>query len=200
MGSGKTTRSNVDALLSDIIDSVDEATIALVYDKTPSDGATWAKQFAEEKELPVLIYEGNNYPSLLAEVPREDVRFFMLWDDDDPECQLAASIAQENALPSYDLTDGLIRIPFNSEPIVRPQVAVIPLVETVVSDPAVEAAAAIAAALALESVEIAEEDNLEDEEVSEEYDLPELVSLMVEQAGKDLARAFFDEFKKLLDK
>lgn len=195
IGNGKTTRSNVDALLGDIIDSVDEATIALVYDKTPADGATWAKQFAEDKELPTLLYEENNYSALLAEAPREDLRFFILWDDDDPECQLAASVAQENAIPSYDLTDGLIRIPFNSEPIVRPQVASMPQVESVVSEPAVEAVEAITAALNLDA-----EDEPEELVESDEYDLPELVKLAVEQAGKDLARAFFEEFKKLLDK
>jgi hypothetical protein len=193
IGNGKTTRSNVDAILSDFVDSVDQAGLIVVYDKEMSQGAVWAKQFAEDQDISLVEIADNNYPALTEHAPAHELRFFMLWDDDDPECQAAASFAQQWGISAFDLTDGLIRIPFSSAPIVAPVVAVIPKSEEVIEAPVV-AVAAIAEALDLE-------DEAEDDTpASDEYDLPELIQLAVEQAGKDLARAFFDEFKKLLDK
>ena len=43
IGNGKTSRANVEALLNDTIESFDETYIALIYDKTPSEGVVWAK-------------------------------------------------------------------------------------------------------------------------------------------------------------
>jgi hypothetical protein len=195
IGNGKTTRSNVDALLSDMVDSVDQMSIIVIYDKTMSEGVVWAKQFAEDHSISLVEISDNKFEEITEHATLQDLRFFVLWDDDDIDCQSAAAFAQKWAIPAYDLTDGLIRIPFNSETIVQPQVVVMPVIESVISDPVVEAVAAITEALDLD-LETEPEDVVE----SDEYDLPELIKLAVEQAGKDLARAFFDEFKKLLDK
>jgi hypothetical protein len=197
IGNGKTARSNVDAILSDFVESVDVADLVLVYDQKPSDGAVWAKQFAEEKLGSVTGFADNNYTALLSAFPKEDLKFFILWDDEDPECQLAASFAQANAIPAFDLTDGLMMISLKQSKIEAPVVSVIPIAEevaqAVIADP-------------VEPVKAPEpvvEDEEEDEEVldlpSEEYDVSELVTLLVEQAGKELARSFFDEFKRLLN-
>jgi hypothetical protein len=40
IGNGKTSRANVEALLNDTIESFDETYVALIYDKTPSEGGT----------------------------------------------------------------------------------------------------------------------------------------------------------------
>jgi len=193
IGNAKTTRANVEALIGDVVDSVDEATIATVYDQAQSDGQVWAEQYAQDKELPVLQYAHNAYNELIVENKVEDIKFFMLWDDEDPACQLAASIAQENKILAYNLTDGLIMIPLNSEPISKPVQTEIPVAEEVVDDvPIVEVI------LVPEELEEAYED--EESEEGLEYDLGELMTLAIEQAGKVFARSFAEEFIKLLKK
>jgi hypothetical protein len=193
IGNAKTTRANVEALIGDVVDSVDEATIATVYDQAQSDGQVWVEQYAQDKELPVLQYAHNAYNELIVENKVEDIKFFMLWDDEDPACQLAASIAQEHKILAYNLTDGLIMIPLNSEPISKPVQTEIPVAEEVVDEvPIVEVI------LVPEELEEAYED--EESEEGLEYDLGELMTLAIEQAGKVFARSFAEEFIKLLKK
>jgi glycerophosphoryl diester phosphodiesterase len=141
----------------------------------------------------VLQYAHNAYNELIVENKVEDIKFFMLWDDEDPACQLAASIAQENKILAYNLTDGLIMIPLNSEPISKPVQTEIPVAEEVVDEvPIVEVI------LVPEELEEAYED--EESEEGLEYDLGELMTLAIEQAGKVFARSFAEEFIKLLKK
>jgi hypothetical protein len=193
IGNAKTTRANVEALIGDVVDSVDEAAIATVYDQAQSDGQVWAEQYAQDKELPVFQYAHNAYEELIAENKVEDIKFFMLWDDEDPACQLAASIAQEHTILAYDLTDGLIMIPLNSEPILRPVQTEIPVAEEVSEEvPVVEVI------LVPEESEDLYEDEEDENEL--EYDLGELMTLAIEQAGKIFARSFAEEFIKLLKK
>jgi len=197
IGNAKTTRANVEALISDVVDSVDEATIVSVFDQAPSEGILWAEQWAVDKGIPVIKYPGNDYETLLKDNPAEDLKFFMLWDDEDPECQLAASRAQEARILAYDLTDGLILIPLNSEPISRPQEPKIPIAETVtVTTP--EPAVTIKAA---PDVEVAEEDyeeELDTVDYDSEYDLEENLVVLVSEMGKIFARSFAQEFKKII--
>jgi len=192
IGNAKTTRANVEALIGDVVDSVDEAIIATVYDQAQSDGQVWAEQYAQDKQIPVFQYKDNLYEELLAKTPANDIKFFMLWDDEDPACQTAASVAQENKILAYDLTDGLIMIPLNSEPISRPVQAEIPKSEEVIPEvPVIE--------VVLESTE--EEDEEEyGEDYESEYDLGELITLAIEQAGKIFARSFAEEFMNMLKK
>jgi hypothetical protein len=193
IGNAKTTRANVEALIGDVVDSVDEATIATVYDQAQSDGQVWAEQYAQDKELPVLQYAHNAYNELIVENKVEDIKFFMLWDDEDPACQLAASIAQEHKILAYNLTDGLIMIPLNSEPISKPVQTEIPMAEEVVDEvPIVE--------VILVPEELEEVYENEESEEEPEYDLGELMTLAIEQAGKVFARSFAEEFMKLLKK
>jgi len=187
IGNAKTTRANVEALIGDVVDSVDEAIIATVYDQKPSDGILWAEQYAADKGIPVLQYPENNYDALLTENAREDVKFFLLWSDEDPECQLAASRAQEARVMAYDLTDGLILIPLNIEPISRPVQAVIPEAEEVIAEPTpVE-------------VEIdVEEEEYAGADYESEYDLEENLIVLVSEMGKIFARSFAAEFKRII--
>ena len=193
IGNAKTTRANVEALIGDVVDSVDESVIATVYDQAQSDGQVWAEQYAQDKEIPVLQYKENSYAELLAENKAEDIKFFMLWDDEDPACQIAASVAQESHILAYDLTDGLIMIPLNSEPISRPVQAEIPKAEEVIPEiPVVE--------VVLESSEEEAEEDEDKVDYESEYDLGELLTLAIEQAGKIFAKSFAEEFTKLLKK
>jgi len=195
MGNGKTTRANVEALISDVVDSVDEAIIAIVYDEKKSDGVEWAYQYAIDKELPILDYSRNNYEELLVENTREELRFFALWDDDDSECQTAASIAQQNNVPVYDLTNGLMLIPLSQNVIASPPRVVMPVVETQVDkepEPVEEV---------IESIDSALSDDVDyddDEVYDSEYDLEENLVVLVSELGKIFARSFAKEFKRII--
>ena len=190
IGNAKTTRANVEALIGDVVESVDEAIIATVYDKEPSDGILWAEQWAADKGIPVLQYPENNYDALLTENAREDVKFFLLWSDEDPECQLAASRAQEARVMAYDLTDGLILIPLNIEPISRPVQVVIPKAEEVVPEPT-----PVTVEL---DIEEEEEEEYANTDYESEYDLEETLIVLISEMGKIFARSFAAEFKRII--
>jgi hypothetical protein len=213
IGNAKTTRANVEALIGDFVDSVDEAAVVTVFDKKQSEGQIWAEQYATDKGLQTGVYDHNGYASMLKE-QKNEIKFFILWDDEDPECQLAASIAQANKIPSFDLTDGLIMIPLNSEKIAIPVVANVPAVEEEVSKEPVTAQLSTPTMhqpvrVSLGELETfftdvldkeSEADDEEDEEDEDEYDLGELMTLAIEEAARIFARSFAEEFKKLLDK
>jgi hypothetical protein len=186
IGNAKTTRANLEALIGDVVESVDQATVVTVYNEAPSEALIWATQYAQDKGIETLQYPDNNYEALVAEHKREELRFFMLWSDEDPECQLAASMAQEFNVPAYDLTDGLILIPLNQAPISRPAKTEAPIIESVVNPEPTQ------------QPELPSEDEVDEE--AEEYDLGEIMTLALEEAGKIFARSFATEFMKLLKK
>jgi len=198
MGNGKTTRANVEALIGDIVDSVDEAAIAAVYDKEKSDGVTWAQQYALDKELPFLDYSGNNYEELLVSNTVEEIRFFVLWDDDDSECQSAAAIAQKNNIPMYDLTNGLVLIPLSQTPIASPTRVVMPVVESQTTEH-VEAIKELVDSMAETLSEDKDDDDDEgNPDYDSEYDLEETLTILVSEMGRIFARSFAKEFKRII--
>jgi hypothetical protein len=154
IGNAKTTRANVEALIGDVIDSVDEAIIATVYKDKQSEPQLWAEQYARDKEIPVLQYSQNNYDELFAENLPDEVKFFISWDDQDEDSQLAWSISGSRGVPMFDLTNGLIRIgnvvpPTMAPPSPKPVESVVekieePAVVEVPSEPAVSLSDAIA--------------------------------------------------------
>lgn len=202
IGNAKTTRANLDALLSDFMDAVDEVKLALVYEESPSDGQTWAKQFADEKSLVVEEYPNNAYEALFKTTPAEDLKFFILWDDEDSACQLAASWAQANRIMAYDLTNGLMMIPLSVAPIAKPTQADIPEVETAVSEEPT------APSMSQDDDEDDEEEaedekgfDWEDVELDDEQaEFAGLVTEVIERAAKLFAKTFAEELIRLLKK
>lgn len=198
IGNAKTTRANLEALINDVVDSVDEASLVTVFNDTPSDGLQWATQYAQDKCIDKGAYDDNNYEALIAEKNVDELKFFMLWDDEDPECQLAASVAQEHRIPAYDLTNGLMLIPLSNAPIARPVQAEIPKVEEAVVEPEV---------VTVEVIVEPEEDKLipdfqEEEDkwvMSDEDEMLELFSAFAETAAKVFARKMVEEFKRLIN-
>lgn len=120
IGNGKSTRANVEALIADVADSVDEAMVATVYDTKQSEGQVWAEQWAIDKDIPTFKCPDNDYDSLFAENDLDDIKFFLLWDDEDPACQLAAATAQQYGVPAFDLAEGLIGIDLSRKTIEEP--------------------------------------------------------------------------------
>jgi hypothetical protein len=186
IGNAKTTRANLEALIGDVVESVDQATVVTVYNEAPSEALIWATQYAQDKGIETLQYPDNNYEALVAEHKRDELRFFMLWSDEDPECQLAASMSQEFNVPAYDLTDGLMLIPLNQAPISRPAKTEAPVIESVVNPAPTQQPEADVDEPAVEDFE--------------EYDLGEVMTLALEEAGKIFARSFATEFMRLLKK
>lgn len=218
IGNAKSTRANVEALITDMADAMDSVALATVYKDKQSDGQIWAEQLAQDKGIPWVAYDKNDYATLLKEHKENEIKFFVLWDDEDPECQLAASVAQENSIIAYDLTNGLMQIPFSTATIQKPIEAKIPEVESKVSDEPVEAqlsdssggsrrvvldvGEAVASIIATASLPEEEDDELDDSEDSEEeeevWDLGELLEDAIAEAARHFARSFADEFKKIM--
>lgn len=221
IGNAKSTRANVEALITDMADAMDSVAIATVYNQKQSDGQIWAEQLAQDKNIPWVAYDKNDYKTLLKEHKENEIKFFILWDDEDPECQLAASVAQENSIIAYDLTNGLMQIPFSSGTIQKPAVTEIPEIETQVSAEPTEpqlsdgssskrvvldvggaVAALIEESLSLDdlSEDSDESEDSEDDEEDDTWDLGELLENAIEEAARHFARSFADEFKKIIGK
>ena len=215
IGNGKTTRANVEALIGDTIDSVDELNLALVHQGELSEGQVWAKQFIEDRQLEVIEFD--NYADLVAASQGRGLSFFLLWDDEDPECQRALSAAQSASINAYDLTDGLVGIKPKTEAIPEPVEPEIPEVEAEVSDvstepefsapdPTAEIIASLTTAINAAFADLpegAEDDEdffTSDELLEEEEELGEVISVALEMIASVLAKQFVNEVKRLLDK
>lgn len=180
IGNGNSSRANIEALIGDFLDSVDKADFAYVSSKK-SEGVTRAEQFAESRGIAVHAHD--SLESLYKSM--KDIRLFMLWDDEDPDCQEVASFAQEHNIPMFDLTDGLVRITTKAEtiePIVRTEIPELEIptkttpVVSVIDEP--------------------EEDS--EEEIEEYTDLGEMLMEAFEEIGRVMAGAFIEEVKRLL--
>lgn len=113
-GNGKTTRSNVEALIGDFKDAVDSLDI-VISGAYVGDGGVWVLQYAEAQEIPLKECE-DPFAVIEAIEDKSSVKFFLLWDDEDPVCQEVATFAKAHAIQMYDLTDGLIRISTSANP------------------------------------------------------------------------------------
>jgi hypothetical protein len=216
IGNAKSTRANVEALITDMVEAMDSVALATVYKDKQSDGQIWAEQLAQDKGIPWVAYDKNDYTTLLKEHKDNEIKFFVLWDDEDPECQLAASVAQENSIIAYDLTNGLMQIPFSTATIQKPTVTAIPKVESEVSNEPVEpqladesggskrvvldVGEAVASLIATASLSSEDEEELDESEEDEEevWDLGELLEDAIAEAARHFARSFADEFKKIM--
>ena len=216
IGNAKSTRANVEALITDMVEAMDSVALATVYKDKQSDGQIWAEQLAQDKGIPWVAYDKNDYTTLLKEHKDNEIKFFVLWDDEDPECQLAASVAQENSIIAYDLTNGLMQIPFSTATIQKPTVTAIPEVESEVSNEPVEpqladesggskrvvldVGEAVASLIATASLSSEDEEELDESEEDEEevWDLGELLEDAIAEAARHFARSFADEFKKIM--
>lgn len=223
IGNKKTTRANVEALIGDMFDSVDEAKIALIYRESKSDGQVWAEQFAKDSGVEVVEYPENNWVKAMVDTPSSDLRVFALWDEEDEDCLEASQVAAENSITVYDLSDGLLRIPVVArEPRTTSDM---PAIELEVSDEPIEpqyasessstidvsaltAGIDLSGALksiqeALEEAEYGEDDDLtpeQEEKLVAQEDFIDILSIAFEEAGRSFARAFVQEFTKLLGK
>jgi len=201
IGNGKTSRANVEALLNDTIESFDETHVALVYDKAPSEGVVWARQYSESKSIPYKEYSDLNFSTFVADNKDRETKFFILWDDEDFECVEAIRCSQENSIMSFDLTNGLVAIkPITTDIKPRPVVAAMPEVEAKVNPIEVKKDAKYKSSF-LKIEEDEEEDyDEEDDDDEEEYESSDIILEAVEEIAKIFAVAIASAIKEAMEK
>ena len=201
IGNGKTSRANVEALLNDTIESFDETHVALVYDKAPSEGVVWARQYSESKSIPYKEYSDLNFSTFVEDNKDRETKFFILWDDEDFECVEAIRCSQENSIMSFDLTNGLVAIkPITTDIKPRPVVAAMPEVEAKVNPIEVKKDAKYKSSF-LKIEEDEEEDyDEEDDDDEEEYESSDIILEAVEEIAKIFAVAIASAIKEAMEK
>lgn len=202
VGNGKTTRSNVEALIGDFSEAFDDLT--LIIEMKPdlsgpaAEAAVWVDQYAQDNGIKVH-YSSDVYEHISTnlKLDTDAVKFFVLWDDDDLACQKAVSYAQEHKLPVFDLTDGLVRIPTDQGKIDAPAESQMPDFETnVKEDPEPSAASSFGMPKPSTIFETMESDfpTFEDEFLEGGA----LIEEALEEAGTLMARAFVREMLRIL--
>ncbi len=206
IGNGKTSRANVEALLNDTIESFDETHLALIYDNTPSEGVTWSKQYAESKSIPFKEYSALDFSGLTLDNKDKELKFFILWDDEDFECVEAIRCSQENSFAAFDLTNGLVSIKSITTDIKpRPAPALMPEVETKVNtdikDGSKYKSNFVKVTVSVDDEEEEEEEEEEDEdEDTDNYESPDIIFEAIEEIAKIFAVAVASAIKEAMEK
>ena len=200
IGNGKTSRANVEALLNDTIESFDETHLALIYDNTPSEGVTWSKQYAESKNILYKEYSALDFSGLILDNKDKEIKFFILWDDEDFECVEAIRCSQENSLTAFDLTNGLVSIKSITTEI-KPRTApsVMPEIETKVNPDIKDGSKYKSNFVKVTVHEDDDEDEEEEEDDGEyEYESSEIIFEAIEEIAKIFAVAVASAIKEAM--
>jgi hypothetical protein len=201
IGNGKTSRANVEALLNDTIESFDETYIALIYDKTPSEGVVWAKQYSDSKSITYKEYSDLDFSNFVIDNKDRETKFFILWDDEDFECVEAIRCSQENSFAAFDLTNGLVSIKSITKDIKpRTAPAVMPEVETKVNINIKDEGKSASNFVKITVHEDEEEDYDEEDDDEEEYESSDIILEAVEEIAKIFAVAIASAIKEAMEK
>jgi hypothetical protein len=184
-GSGSTSRANLEALLEDHFYAKGaEGDVYIIEEGKLSQGKIFAEQFSKDKNKPVRHIKTLDASFL----DPKTTSCFILWSDEDNECQNILAICTEAGIPCYDLTEGLLPITAskNIQASVNP---VIPTAEDtipkVVETPYVEP----------EDEDIEDEDEEDDEDGYDEDDAGNLF-FGIEAIAKIFAKAIVEELEK----
>jgi hypothetical protein len=201
IGNGKTSRANVEALLNDTIESFDETYIALIYDKTPSEGVVWAKQYSDSKSITYKEYSGLDFSTFVTDNKDRETKFFILWDDEDFECVEAIRCSQKHNIRSFDLTNGLVAIKSITTDIKPRQFENMPEVETKVN-PTDYSKKETKNESNFVRIEKDQEEEYEDEEDDDEgeYESSDIILEAVEEIAKIFAVAIASAIKEAMEK
>jgi hypothetical protein len=187
-GNGTTSRANLEALLEDHFYAKGaDGVMHIVEDGKMSQAKIFSAQFAKDKNKPVFQ---SPLSDALGKTDPQNTSCFILWSDEDSECQNTLALATDMGIPCFDLTEGLLPIKASSgvKAVVEP---VIPTAEEatpkVVETPYVEP----------EDQDVDEEDEY-DEETDEEYDEDEAGNLYfgIEAIAKIFAKAIVEEIER----
>lgn len=201
IGNGKTSRANVEALLNDTIESFDETYVALIYDKTPSEGVVWAKQYSDSKSITYKEYSDLDFSTFVTDNKDRETKFFILWDDEDFECVEAIRCSQKHNIRSFDLTNGLVAIKSITTDIKPRQFENMPEVETKVN-PTDYSKKETKNESNFVRIEKDQEEEYEDEEDDDEgeYESSDIILEAVEEIAKIFAVAIASAIKEAMEK
>ena len=201
IGNGKTSRANVEALLNDTIESFDETYVALIYDKTPSEGVVWAKQYSDSKSITYKEYSDLDFSTFVTDNKDRETKFFILWDDEDFECVEAIRCSQKHNIRSFDLTNGLVAIKSITTDIKPRQFENMPEVETKVN-PTDYSKKETKNESNFVRIEKDQEEEYEDEEDEDEgeYESSDIILEAVEEIAKIFAVAIASAIKEAMEK
>lgn len=206
-GNGSTSRANLEALMEDYYYAQSSnganGTLVLAYKDRPSQGQTFATQLAKDKGKDLLVFttesgKFDGIPSASVNISTNPITSavdhlkglkastFLLWADEDQDCQNTLAACKDAEIPCYDLTEGLI--PLNPakdiKATVEPTIPKQEKIEDVEED-------------AEDGEEEDDEEADEDEEESdvEEEELDNLY-FGIQAIAKIFAEAFVEEMKK----
>jgi len=207
-GNGATSRANLEALMEDhyYAQSSNGAngTLVLAYSERPSQGQTFATQLAKDKGKDILVFttesgKFDGIPSASLNISTNPIKTavdhlkglrastFLLWADEDKDCQNALAACKDAEIPCYDLTEGLI--PLNPaqdiKATVEPTIPKQETIEDVEEDDE-------------DGEEADDEEDDEDEEEEGALDEEELDNLYfgIQAIAKIFAEAIVEEMKK----
>jgi len=204
-GNGSTTRANLEALMEDYYYAQSSnganGTLVLAYSDRPSQGQTFATQLAKDKGKDLLVFttesgKFDGIPPASVSISDNPIKnavdhlkglrasTYLLWADDDKDCQNTLAACKDAEIPCFDLTEGLI--PLNAAQNIKATV-----------EPTIPAKEKITAPEEDEDAEEEddEEDSEEEEESLEEEDMDNLY-FGIQAIAKIFAEAIVEEMKK----
>jgi len=126
VGSGQTTRANVEALMDDYFYANPELKVFITVQDAPSDGQVWAATYAQDNGKTVQAYmvPGAKMTGIPVTIPREEHKYpiehaceevqdlvaFVIWNDEDQACLEALEVLPKYGYLALDLTNGLVEI------------------------------------------------------------------------------------------
>ena len=205
-GNGSTTRANLEALMEDYYYAQSSnganGTLVLAYSDRPSQGQTFATQLAKDKGKDLLVFttesgKFDGIPSASVSISDNPIKdavnhlkglkasSFLLWADEDKDCQNTLAACKDAGIPCFDLTEGLIPLnpAENIKATVEPK---IPAKEKITEFEEEEEDA---------EEEDDEEDGEEEEETVDEEDMDNLY-FGIQAIAKIFAEAIVEEMKK----
>ncbi len=176
-------------------------TLVLAYSDRPSQGQTFATQLAKDKGKDLLVFttesgkfdgippasvsiSDNPIKNAVDHLKGLNASTFLLWADEDKDCQNTLAACKDAEIPCFDLTEGLI--PLNAAQNIKATVEpTIPAKEKITEPEEDEDA----------EEEDDEEDGEEEEESVDEEDMDNLY-FGIQAIAKIFAEAIVEEMKK----
>ena len=203
-GKGTTSRANLEALMEDhYYANGPSGTLVLAYKDKPSQGQVFATQLAKDKGKDLLVFttesgkfdgipsasvdiSDNPIKKAVAHIKGSKASTFLLWSDEDSDCQNTLSACKDAEVPCFDLTEGLI--PLNPSATIKesvepqmPKQELTKPVEEIEEDG---------------EEEEDEEDDEDEEEADEEEDDMDNLYFGIQAIAKIFAKAIVEELEK----
>lgn len=204
-GNGATTRANLEALMEDYYYAQSSnganGTLVLAYSDRPSQGQTFATQLAKDKGKDLLVFtteagkfdgipaasvsiSDNPIKSAVDHLKGLNASTFLLWSDEDKDCQNTLAACKDAEISCFDLTEGLI--PLNPAQNIKATVEpIIPAKEKITE-----------VKKELEDVEEEEEYEEDDEEGTLDEEELDALYFGVQAIAKIFAEAIVEEMRK----